>query len=38
MRRPPEGDPLPIMVQPVSITYRPPEAEEITAEVWELWT
>ena len=36
MQCPPEGEPLPILVQPVSIADGPPEGGEIVATVREL--
>ena len=38
MRRPPEGEPLQILVQTVSIADRPPEGEEIAEVVRKLRT
>ena len=38
MRLPPEGEPLSILVQPVSIADGPTEGEEIAAAVRNLWS
>ena len=35
-RRPPEGEPIPILVQTVIISDGPPEGEEISVAVWKL--
>ena len=37
-RRPPEGEPLPNLVKPLSIADRPPEGEDITIAVRKLRT
>ena len=36
MQRPPEGEAIPILVQPVIITEGPPKVEDIAAEVQRL--